>query len=715
MITLADSCRLGSSTVFRDVLYRDGQRRYTPRFYVLPDAPRLARAAAGRPAFDFLWYRNRLDAGTAPSAGGVVTLTVELAPSADERAQLAEAIPAAFAPEVLPSIDIVAVPFKSGTVTLGFAGESGRGELATQVAGNGPARLVGAERATFVVELSRDGAAVLWNAIEDGRDLFHVRYDLVFEHRLDDIELRVWSDARRCHEVATARLRAGSLDARQLTESLVADRLAGVELRSERPLADEHRRALERLGQSLLEASLVGALFDAEAGATTATTSGLSHGDRTLPLRPYGDSIQSTLNHTFKESYPVEQHAVLADVLRLGASREQLGERVRLVDLDGGFFRVLEVPIHCTVDFARDLVAAVTARVEYDATGPAGRVHRTGEFLFREGETMQTFRTELAAPALRSYRYDVDVYYRGDPHPARIAYPETDADAIVLDLDGMGVLDVAVELGDVPLDTVRAAVVDLEYPSKGLSHRLILDGEHPGGLWRVAVRERPAPYRYRVAWITVDDRRIEGEWQRSSQRTVWLNAPRDLVQAARVQVIGAGEFTGLAQIVLDLRTTSEADPQEAQVAFSGPGETWTWQPRVADRAAFRYQARRTLVYQDGIVRELPWTDEDRPVLVVRDQLRADVRIVSRLLDLGGAWQSALLSLEYGDEGDGLHQQTALVLKDREAELGWSIRLGTPDHRRYRYQLTLIPAHGPRKTLPWQESEDPILVLRPAAQ
>jgi hypothetical protein len=715
MITLAGSCRLGSSTVFRDVLYRDGQRRYTPRFYVLPDAPRLSRDGAGRPAFDFLWYRSGLDAGTAPSAGGLVTLTVELAPSPEERAQIVEAIPAALAPEALPSIDIVAVPFVSGTVTLSFAGESADGEFATRVAGNGPARLVGAERATFVVELSRDGAALLWGAIEDGRDLFHVRYDLVFEHRLDDIELRVWSDARRCHEVAAARLRAGSLDGRQLTEAFVAERLAGVELSSPRPLADEHRRTLERLGQSLLEASLVGALFDAEAGASTATTSGLSCGDRTLPLRPYTDSLQATLNHTFKESYPVEQHAVLSDVLRLEASREQLGERLRLIDLDGGFFRVLEVPIHCTVDFARDLVAAVTARVEYDATGPSGRVHRTGEFLFRDGEPMHTFRTELASHDSRSYRYDVDVYYRGEPHPARIAYPKTDADAIVLDLDGLGVLDVAVELGDVPLDAVRAAVVDLEYPSKGLSHRLILDGEHPGGSWRVAVRERPAPYRYRIAWVTVDDRRIEGEWQSSSQRRVWLKAPRNLIEAARVQVIGAGEFTGLAQIVVDLRTTSEAEPQQAQVAFSGPGETWTWQPRVADRLAFRYQARRTLVYQDGTVRELPWTDEDRPVLVVRDELRADVRIVSRLLDLGGAWQSALLFLESLGDGDQSDQQATLVLKDRDAELAWTVRLGTPGRPRYRYQLTLIPAHGPRKTLPWQESQDAILVLRPAEE
>ena len=714
MITLADSRRLGSSTVFRDVLYRDGQRRYTPRFYVLPDAPTLARDAAGQPAFDFLWYRTPPDNGVAPAAGGLVTLTVELAPSADERVRLAEALAAALAPEPLPALDLVAVPFKTGTVTLSFAGQSTGGDLANHVAGNGPARLVGAERATFVVELSRDGAALLWQAIEGGQDLFHVRYDLVFEHRLDDVELRVWSDARRCHEVAAARLAGGSLDGRQLTESLVADRLAGVELWSERPLADEHRRALERLGQGLLEGAVVGALFDAGA-VVAAGTSGLSRGDRTLPLRPYTEAIQATLNHTFKQSYPVEQHAVLSDVLRLGVSREQLGERVRLIDLDGGFFRVLEVAIHCTVDFARDLIAAVTARVEYDATGPAGRVHRTGEFLFREGEMIQTFRTELAAPDLRSYRYEVEVYYRGDPEPTRIAYPATESNAIVLDLDGLGVLDVAIDLGDVPLEAVRAAVVDLEYPPTGLAHRLILDGEHPSGVWRAVVRERPGPYRYRVAWVTVDDRRVEGEWQTSSQRAVWLEAPRDLVQAARVQVVAAGEFVGLAQIVVDLRATSEADPQAAQVAFGAPGETWTWQPRVADRTTFRYQARRTLVYRDGTVRELPWTDEDRPVLVARDQLRADVRIVSRLLDLGSAWQSALLTLEYRDDGEGIHEQTTLVLKDREAELAWSIRIGAPDRRRYRYQLTLIPAHGPRQTIPWQESQDAILVLRPAGE
>jgi len=734
MLTLADSLRVEPFTLFRDVVYRDGQRSYTPRFYALPDAPRLARDERGGPAFDFLWYRappgGSAGAVAPPVSGGLVTLTVELAPSPEERATLAaavvQALPALASPGPSPStaVEILSMPFAAGTVALAFAGETAGGDIAgdfaARIAGSGPARFSGTERATFSVELTAEGAALLSQAIDAGQDLFHARYDLGFEIRLDDVELRIWCDARRSYDALAAGLAAGPLELPRLYPTLAVQHLAGVELTTPRPLAPEHEAALRKLGEDLLTAALGSAFFNA--AGTGGTGAALGAG----ALRPFAPEIEATLNHTFSESFPAEQRAVLEGTIRL--DKAELGDRLRRIDLDGGFFRILEVKIYCTVDFANDLIETVKARLDYDATGSSGRVQTSGEYLFREGSTVATFRTALAAPEERKVSCEVEIFYRagavnsagngaGNREPRRIAYPAVDGTAIVLDLDRLGVLTAAVALRDVPLARVRSAVVELEYPPDALSGRLILDGERAAGVWQAAVRDETAgPWRYRVSWLTADDRRVEEDWQTApvssqlgSGSVVPLDAPRELLATARVMVVAAGDFSDLAQVVVDLAAESGGQAYQTQMAFAQPGESRVWAPPVADRAAFRYRARRTLVYADGGVRALDWTDEDAPVLVVRDLLRVDVQVIARLLEIGNqtAYAFALLALEHGDA------KATLVLRDPAAGARWSFRLAAPaDPASYRWQLTLVPAQGPRVELPWQETDSAVLVLRP---
>ncbi|MGH8531188.1 MAG: hypothetical protein ACREV1_00310 [Gammaproteobacteria bacterium] len=714
MLTLANSLKLGAYTVYRDKVFRAGQSAYTATFFALPDAPRLAMDSSGLPEFDFLWYRMPPGGtGDGTTAGGLVTLTTELGIAPEERSVLETGIREALANEALPDLQMLPVPFKAGSVALAFAGESGeRGELATMIAGKGPARFSGSERASFAVELSADGAALLWQTLEAGLDLFHIRYDLVFEHRLTDVELRLWCDARRSHEALVLRSASGPLDGTELRQTLKAQSLAGYELIAEQPLTGEHRAALDRLAENLLESALSDAFLSLEPDASAEALGVFPAQRRTATLRPFDPAIEARLNFKVSESFPSEQHAVLEAVLDLGGGREVWADRVRLIDLDGGFFRVHEVKIFCTVDFTQDLIDAVKLWVFYHEAGRWGRVERTGEYLFRAGAQVATFRTELADPDKRRCRYAADVYYRGSPEPQRFDYPSAEGNILVLDLDGLGALRVSVELRDVPFDVIRKVIVDLEYQPKGLSHRLILDGEQPAGVWQAVIRDTRAPYRYRVAWLTHDERRLEGEWQESSQPALFLDAPRDLVQTAQVRLVAAGDFSHLAQIIIDLRTVPDNSADQTQFAFTRAGEGRVWEPRVADRTSFRYQARHTLIYQSGHIRELDWTNEERPVLIVRDWLRFEVRVLPRLLDLGATIKLALLGLEYKDEAEGISEQATLVLRERTEEPVWSFNLGALDRRRYRYRLTLVPAEGSRIEIPWQETQDALLVLRP---
>jgi hypothetical protein len=214
--------------------------------------------------------------------------------------------------------------------------------------------------------------------------------------------------------------------------------------------------------------------------------------------------------------------------------------------------------------------------------------------------------------------------------------------------------------------------------------------------------------------LTSDNRRITGDWRTGGPTRFTIDAPPGLdPTTTTVQLISAGDFTDVAQIVVDLGAGADSGGVP-QFTFTRPGQTQSWNPRLAAGAPLAYRARRTVIGLDGISRGFDWTDESSPLLVIRDQSRFAVQVVARLLDLGGAWSVATVALEHVDQSAGLDERDTLVLRDRAIDGTWSFRLGSSGQHGYRYQLTLAPkGGGERRVLPWQEAEDEVLVLRPS--
>ena len=141
MLTLAGNLRVDRFAVYRDVIRRNDAWINTSTFYVVPDAPELARDADGLPLFDFLWYRTAADATSdarTPAAGGILTITVTLAPRADEFEIVREHLDAIARQEGLTNIEIRSLPITRGMVALAFAGETGDADFTNAVAGSGP-------------------------------------------------------------------------------------------------------------------------------------------------------------------------------------------------------------------------------------------------------------------------------------------------------------------------------------------------------------------------------------------------------------------------------------------------------------------------------------------------------------------------------------------------------------------------------------------------
>lgn len=712
MLTLAGSLRVDRFAVYRDLVRRADAWVHTSTFYVVPDAPALARDADGLPLFDFLWYRTppgTLSDSGVPVAGGILTVTVTLAPRADENEIVREHLEAIARQEGLTNIDMRSLPIIRGTVALAFAGETGDADFAKSIAGTGPVSLSGGGQATFVLDLSREGAALLWNALENGRDVLHARYDLVFQHGLGDTTLRVWCEAQQAHRATAARLAAGNTDPRSLRENLQAQHIAGIEIQSEIPLDPAHHAALERVGASVLEAALADALFSFEQPASGA---GLARNGRVGALRPFQTSMTARLNMTFRESYPVEAHAILQDVLSVGHSVAELGDRVTQVDLQGERRVIRDVTFVCTADFAHDLIDLVKVRLTYEGTTPAGPIRHDREAVFKEGHTVERVRFDLATPDQRAFRYHTEVYYDGSQVPTVLAFEPIEDSIVVLDVDALGVLTVEVATGDVSFEHVRSIVVDLEHLPSAQSQRLALDGEHLSRQWRAIIRDTPPEYRRRITWIAADGRRIEEDWQASTAPRILLNMPSTLgVNAARsVQLVAAGDYSAVAQIIVAVRLAGASTPQ-SEFAFSSAGQTASWELSLDPMAALRYQVRRTIVRPDGTRHEGNWEDTDRPVLLVRDDARHQVEIVTRLLPFSADLPLMLLALEPLDGVD--RDRVTLPLRDTQGTR-WSFAIADPNQHRYRYQLTAVHRNGQRSPQPWEVADEDVLVLRPPA-
>jgi hypothetical protein len=709
MLTLAQNLHLGSASVFRDFVVTDNGPSFTNTFYAIPDSPRWVVDDQGEPAFDLTWYKSSSPTDVTKGAG-IVTMAVDLSLQADERAAMLQRIATQFG--LAPgAIQLLSIPFKTGTVELTLAGESKESkdtDFVNQIAGGGPAQLNGSEQAAFTIDVKPDGAALLWQALEKHLDVFHLRYDLVFDHRLMGTRMRVWCDAKKTHSAASQWLQSGSSDPRQLRDQLIQQRVAGIDLDSDQPLADAESTALQKCGQEILDHALASTLFTGK--ASPAKTGG------SLTLRPYNESLESSLNFTLTESYPLEQHLVIDSLMHLDLTPEQFARQARLVEARSGFFDVLDVQIACTVDFTTDLISTVAVHVAYDATGPSGRIQRNGDYIFNKtSPSIQRFRTDTASPSQTSFRYSADVYYHGDPNPLHIEYPEAQGTAIVLGLDAVGILSARAELRDVPFDDVSSAVVDLRHPPTGAASRLILDGKNMCGVWNAVVRQQAASFEYKVAWILKDGRRMERDWISSSLRTLFLDAPAELKTKAQVSVIAAGDFSELAKVLVDLCDPS-APELSTQFVFTQSGQTRLWEPHRGQDPTFAYEYRRTLVYKDGTVRivDSEWVRETRPVLVIRDDFSFEVHVVCRLLDLGGSLKMAVVELEPEDPVNGLPSKKTIVVRHKNEEPRWSFRLQNKDQHRYRYRLSEITATGEhRPSSGWQHSESDLLVLTAA--
>jgi hypothetical protein len=673
--------------VYRDAEWRHGSRVLTEKCYVLADEPRLALDEDGGPALHATLFRSLAGGGatTTASGGGFVTLTVELGVTPEDRAWLRQSLAEQLG---LPNVDLHDVPFVDGTVELSFAGEGVTGELTRRLVGNGPATLLPGQRASFLVQVGSDGAALLQQALTSATPLFHVGYDLGFEHALDGITLHVWCDGSRVYELTAALVKDRRVAPGELRDALAGLHAAGCQLTSDTPIAAADEAKLLAQGHALLEDMLARVLFRFDGADGRA---GLARDGKVGTLRPPGELGSARFDYLFRDTFAVTSRTSTSTLLSMALDPAMRAERVTYVDLQASD-QPLEVRVVCPVDFSDGAVVAVKVTlVAYD---------QSVELVF-VGPGAQLARFGLENGQARSYRYRVSIHFAADDRPLELDWVDTDATLLALPPESLGLLDLRVALGDVALETVGGVTVDVECAAAGVATQLLLDGATPEARWRAVTRSMtPARYRHRATWRTVDGRRIEEPWVESSARRLYLDAPRELRPGGKLLVLAEDDFSRVAQMVVELRATAGAHISE--LTFTAAGQSRSW----ATPASGHYQLRTTIAYVDGTRRDGDWQERDATLLIVRDVSRFTVRVLPRLLDLGGTLLMAIVAFEAGGE------RGAITLTDRATSGAWSFRTPDPARHDYRYTVTLIARDGSRRPQAPRDGAQEILVLHP---
>lgn len=668
MLTLAGSCRVAGATVYRDVSWADGTRALTSRFYVLPDEPELARTdtSAG-----YTFYRYRGAPGE-HDGGGLLVLSARL-PVPDG---VADAVRSAYGLAADSDVVIAPAPVTAGAARVSFAGETGDGELVTAVSATGDAS---SGAVSVVVVLTPDGAALVDEAMTRGLAALHVELDLDVPYVLDDLDLTVWCDVQAAAQVAGDLAASGQRGAGALTAELVARGLAGSTLRTTRTLSADEQAAVDALSAQALAAVVLPRLL----------------GEDGTP-RPQSTGVDQRLDVTLTASapglLPVTRSATLA--LADGAASTVS------VDLGtGGLRRVVRVG--AAGDLAARGISTVAVSIDYVGSLPDGStVRRTADVALRPGQPAGVAVFDLASPDQRTVTAHAAVHFADGSAPYEVDLPPTDADAIDLDVDALGVLAVDMVLVSADPAAPVQAVVELAYGDPAVAEgRCVLDGAQPAGRWTAAVREPPAGYRYRVTWAR-EGERTEGEWRTATDDTLRLVPPL-VAPLATVTVISAGAFDQLAALVVELQG-GEDQPVTA-LRFTAPDEVQTW---TLPGGATAYDYRTTLVRPDGSHVAGPRSSTDQPVLVVRDTLRFDVTVVPALLGVGAQLARAVVELESPDPAA---PHATVVFDPPPTQARAALRLTDPAAHAYRYRLTACPPAQPPQVGDWQSASSSVLV------
>jgi len=589
---------------------------------------------------------------------------------------------------------------------------------------DGPLSLTGPNTAAVMMELTEAGATFFEKTVlepnrEGGSDLLPIAavMNVWFMGRLPPVNLRIQADTRAVHKAMESidhdfDRRCGPDDTAHYEtqmEMAVEAKLIDVKfdtgmLSLEDDLVQEIRGTAMSVVQDLLEKKF----FEETEAPEDSTGDDLLNSKRDYYILKQEEKIdyQSiTYNETMTSIIEVEKHPQgTLQTFFDGLSESEMRNFVRVIDLNDPFFQTLGLTVNCFANWEANPIAFIEAQVRYDGRDENGDfVEKQETFTFDKDSTSSEWDPSLIN-AKREYFYRWRIAYKGKEPGAFTRWERDRTPTLNLSIPDSGRINLQIMTGAVDfaqvVDHVQLSVT-YEDRASGVNKETqtykLTDGQQSHNYIRDLFTDWDKPLSYQAEFFLKDGQVIEGEEEKTTERTILVNAPLfDKLDVGLVPV-GSG-WDDVQQTIVDLIYEDDDNEYHVDSAFriesAAEFKSWAVVLQNRDLRNFKYKITTSFKNGDFKVSEMLEADGDQTIPVIATDLpQLDVRVMPNTINFE-VTPVVTATLRYDDDTANIHEVKTFAFDQNNSAIeDWGFTIGDAENREYQHQLTYHTAQG----------------------
>ena len=611
--------------------------------------------------------------------------------------------------------------------------------LVTHAVAEGPLSLTGPNTAAIMMELTEAGATFMQKTLleetgDGASDLLPVgvRMTLSFMSRLPPVQLRIEADSRAVYKALE------SIDHDYDNYACTTDDIAHYETQLEMAVQAKLINVQLDTGMLELESDLVSELRSTAMEVVTgmmeksffeeteppADTEDLTTAETDYYILKQREKVKFEsffYNETINSVVETEKNPQgTLQSFFAGISAAEMKKFVRVVDLTDTFFMTLNLEINCFADFEKNPIAFVEVQLRYDGRDENGdMVQKQETFTFDKDLRKAVWDPSLIG-AKREYFYRWRVGYTGREPGEFTDWERERTPALNLSIPDSGRINLRILAGAIDFaQTVDHVQITLTYEDR--SNDVAKEAQtfklSDGQLEQTYVREIFADWDKPISWqarfVLKDGQVIEGEEQKTVDRTLLINAPLfDKLDVGMVPV-GTG-WDQVTQTIINLVYDDDAHDYHVDQAFQIKtlAEFKSWAVVLQNRELRKFKYKITTAFNDGDFHATDFieADGDQSIMIqVDDEPRLAVSVMPTTIDFAST-PVVTCTLRYDDDVADIHERKTIAFDAEHAAADdWTVAIADNERARYTHELVYHTLDGVVRREP-VETDETVLVI-----
>lgn len=632
--------------------------------------------------------------------------------------------------------------FTKGTASLTLLDTGGA--LVTKVLSPGRPSLLGSLLCSFTAELSPEGVAVLEGAMSGSGGVAQIAYDLHYSAVLPPLTGHVWFDAVKAHSFFQTLNKTNSswdsgvdTENETLRESFTNSQAGGVDfdfrgLDPNDPNTPKVKSDIQNWGwQQIANASKMVMQDQQQAAAGTGTGSqsgsgssgsqgdGIGHdrGDDGMNHVTRNESLiqRYTFNQYFHERDAVDFETVQQGTL---PNIPNFKNFVSTVSANDPFFAQIHATLAVDADFVKYGIDSIDVQMKYTKSDPP----TIASFHFTKPDDVGKFDSGTLNGDLE-YEYSFSVNYKDQSQPYVSPVIKTTDGHININVDGLGILYVAIALGSVDFTKTPQVQVAIRYPDADasgnpVSRQFTFDStKKTDTLVAVLLKPVTQPYEYQVTYIMADASQVINDWTKQTSQQLYVNSP---FGTKTVSFVSEGDFTNSIDNIFLRMTYVDATnnyQQSTDYTFSSQNRSHDWVFPVLGSGQGKITYAGVVSYKNHTTENIPETVVSSALVTFGppNQVVMTVTPDPALIDFTKV-KLIQLNFEYKDEANNIDVKQEIVLKATSVTPpSWTFYAKDPQKTTYTYQATFFitaPTTSVVKQPPVSSTDTDLILMMP---